>query len=652
MVAERKSAEVAQFDVKKIGGIDSTNISLPPGVTVLTGENATNRTSFLQSIMAAMGSQKATLKADATEGRVEMNLAGRKYQRTLQQAGNSVQFKGEAYLNDPEVADLFAFLLENNEARQSVARADDLRELIMRPVDTEKIRSEIEQLEKRKDELDGEIADIERKREKLSDLERKKSDLSDEMSEKKSELREKEKEIDEKSRDIEESRDKKEALETRLDELRNVRSELDSIRNRIENQKQSLSSSKRERAELNDELDEIATAPMGEHQELEDRIRELRERRRRLSSEASDLQNLIQYNEEQLEQGGANVLQTADTDAGRDDDSVTSQLLEADTGNTVCWTCGSEVQQSQIEDTIETLQDMHSEKMAELSDVKSQLESLKSEQREKERLQERRDEIERQIESIESEIERREAEIASLHDQRTELTEEVEHLEEAVEEMESQDFETVLTLHREANQLEFEMDRLESDREGIEEQIADIEEALNDLDSLKTEREQIADDLTDQRTKIDQFEAEAVESFNEHMEEMLDILNYDNIDRIWIERQEQTVREGRSKVDKSRFELHIVRTTDNGAGYEDTIDHLSESEREVTGLIFALAGYLVHDLHEKVPFMLLDSLEAIDSARISSLVDYFAEYVDYLVVALLREDARALDNKYNRVGEI
>ncbi len=51
--------------------------------------------------------------------------------------------------------------------------------------------------------------------------------------------------------------------------------------------------------------------------------------------------------------------------------------------------------------------------------------------------------------------------------------------------------------------------------------------------------------------------------------------------------------------------------------YEDTLRHLSESEREVTGFVFALAGYLVHDVHEQVPFMLLDSLEAIDSDRIA-----------------------------------
>lgn len=39
--------------------------------------------------------------------------------------------------------------------------------------------------------------------------------------------------------------------------------------------------------------------------------------------------------------------------------------------------------------------------------------------------------------------------------------------------------------------------------------------------------------------------------------------------------------------------------------------HLSENEREVVGLVFALSGYLVHDVHEQCPFILLDLLEAL-----------------------------------------
>ncbi|WP_345783490.1 hypothetical protein [Halomontanus rarus] len=42
------------------------------------------------------------------------------------------------------------------------------------------------------------------------------------------------------------------------------------------------------------------------------------------------------------------------------------------------------------------------------------------------------------------------------------------------------------------------------------------------------------------------------------------------------------------------------------------------------------------DVHDVVPFMLLDSLEAIGSNRIAELVEYFEEYVDYLVLPSCR----------------
>jgi hypothetical protein len=38
----------------------------------------------------------------------------------------------------------------------------------------------------------------------------------------------------------------------------------------------------------------------------------------------------------------------------------------------------------------------------------------------------------------------------------------------------------------------------------------------------------------------------------------------------------------------------VIRSTGAGIAYEATIDRLSESEHEVTGLVFALAGYFIH----------------------------------------------------------
>lgn len=97
--------------------------------------------------------------------------------------------------------------------------------------------------------------------------------------------------------------------------------------------------------------------------------------------------------------------------------------------------------------------------------------------------------------------------------------------------------------------------------------------------------------------------------------------------------QRRTTQSRKDSVRTPRRANHRIRCDLRG------YDHLSESEREVTGLTFALAGYLVHDVHETVPFMLLDSLEAIDSNRLADLVTHFSEYVQFLVVALLPEDA-------------
>jgi hypothetical protein len=158
--------------------------------------------------------------------------------------------------------------------------------------------------------------------------------------------------------------------------------------------------------------------------------------------------------------------------------------------------------------------------------------------------------------------------------------------------------------------------------------------------------------LVDARTRIERVETEAVDEFNQHMATVLEVLGYENLDRVWIEQRDEQVQDGRQTVSRSHFELHVIRTNEAGQAYEDTIAHLSESEREVVGLVFALAGYLVHDVHETLPFILLDSLEAIDSDRIATLVEYFSEYATYPVVALLPEDERSLPDSYTRIRNI
>lgn len=639
----------ATIVAENIGGISETEVRLPRGVTILSGRNATNRTSFLQAIMAAVGSTNVSLKGDADAGRVTLTLADGTYQRRLRRTNDSVAFDGTPYLDDPSVADLFAFLLESNEARRAVVRGDDLRELLMRPVDTDEIQAEIDRLERERDEVESELEQLESLKQQLPSLESKKQRLESDIEDKRTELTELEDEIASMDADVTETREEKQELESRLGHLRELRSDLERVRSDIDLEKESIASLRSERAELHDELDELPEAPMGDHEHIEQEISRLRDEKQQLETTVKNLQDVIQFNEDMLdgEQSAiGDALQTDDTA----ESAVTEQLLSDD--ETVCWTCGSEVPKDRIDETLDQLRTVRQDYVGTIRGLEDDIEALQSDKLDRESQQRERETRQRKLDDIEDELADREERLAELRDRREQLNEDIETAEAAVEDIEQDDFSDILELHKEANQVEFELGQLESDLDDVMDRINTIEDQLTEEGALQDRRDELTSELESQRTRIDQIERDAVEEFNDRMAEILEMLDYENLSRIWIERVQRTVRDGRRNVEKTAFELHVVRTTESGTTYEDTVAHLSESEREVTGLTFALAGYLVHDLHEDVPFMLLDSLEAIDSERIAGLVGYFSEFAAYLVVALLPEDAQALSEDYTRITDI
>ncbi|SEP31133.1 AAA domain-containing protein [Halogranum amylolyticum] len=647
MESRQFSAERAELQVRNIGGIDETAVTLEHGVTALTGRNATNRTSLLQAIMAALGSDNVSIKRDADEAHVELQFGDETYSRTLRRRNGSIVSDGTPFLEDPELGDLFAFLLEMNEARQAVARGDDLHELVMRPVDTDAIQAEISELQSTKRDIDAELDDLDGLKRRLPGLEEKRTKLQSQIDDQRAELEEKREALEEFDADVEESREEQSELDAKLQELRETESALEDVRFDMDTERDSLEALRADRDEVSEERSELPTAPDDEIQELDKQIQRLRGQSETIDSVVSELQSLIQFNEEMLE-GGRNEFQSALQPESNG--SVTDQLVETDT--TVCWTCGSEVETGQIEDTLDRLRELRSSKLSTRNELTSEIDDLQSKKRSLEGTQKKKQRLDRRLDEIEDEIRRREHTVEDLETREDELIDELAELETEVDELETEEYSEVLDRHKEANQLEFEVQRLEKELSSVEDEIRSVEDRLAERDELETRREEIQEELEELRTRIERIEQQMVDEFNEHMDAVLGELAYENIDRIWIERTEREVREGRRKVTKSHFDLHIIRSAADGRTYEDTVDHLSESEREVTGLIFALAGYLAHDVYETLPFILLDSLEAIDSERIAKLIDYMTDYADYLVVALLPEDAAAVDDRYARVTDI
>ncbi|WP_410767346.1 archaea-specific SMC-related protein [Haloferax sp. DFSO60] len=646
MSSEQLSKSQVHLSVENIGGIDELSTSFEPGVTVLSGRNATNRTSLLRSIMAAHGSDDVALKGDADEGYVELTVGDETYTRTFERQGDSVVTGGDPILEENELADLFAFLLETNDARRAVANEENLRDLIMRPVDVESINEEINTLQQEKRELSNELSTLSNLSTKLPKLEQRRTKLQEDIEETEAELAAKEREVEEYDASVNERQEVESELESKLGELRDKRREIDTIDRRIQTEKQSLEALESEADTLEEDAADLPAVAAGKVDEIESEISTLRTRQQEVQSTINELQSVVQFNEEMLSGTSSDVVDALRGSESDEAGNVTDQLLTDK--QVVCWTCGTEVDKDKIESTVDRLRALREEKLEQNRSFRAKLSELQEEKSTHEQRQRERDRIERRLSEIESEQTTREERITELKADRADLEDEIESLEQTVDELESEEHGELLDLHREANQIEYDLDRLRSDLEDVEDEITSIEQQLGKRDELEDTIDEIDDELKDLRTRIERLESEAVEEFNTRMDEVLDVLEYDNLERIWIERTEERVREGRKKVTKSVFELHVIRTSDDGVSYEDSIAHLSESEREVTGLVFALAGYLIHGVYETAPFMVLDSLEAIDSDRISRLVDYFADYADYLVVALLEEDAQAVDSSYPR----
>jgi chromosome segregation ATPase len=637
---------------RNIGGIDEATVEFRPGITVLEGRNATNRTSLLQAIKAACGSRNVSVKSNADQGEVRLTVDGETFHRVLTRENGMVSAKGDEYLEDPELAELFAFLLETNEARQAVLRGDDLREIIVRPIDTTAIEEEIKQLEARKDQIDDRLEQLGELERRLPELEEDRTRVREKIAEKKAELEEVQERIDAAETDVEEEREEERAVEETLSQLQDVRNELENTRYDIETERESLEALREEQSSLEEELAELPESATKDPQEIDREIDSLRTERQQLERKLTELNTVIQFNEEMLGESKPHLRSALDGAAsGQQAGSPTDKLLE-DSESVTCWTCGSAVDTDKIEDTLDLLRDVRSQTAVEVDDIADTIDELESERREIEQRRQRRSNLQSRIEKIETQITDHEASIESLQSQRAELEAKVERTEAELETLRSEAQSEVLELHEEANGLEFKLGRLQNELESTTDEIEEIESRLERREDLQEERDQIAGELKDLRTRIESIQTEAVRQFNTHMETVLDLLEYDNIDRVWIERTEREVREGRSKRRKAAFELHIVRNPADGGAYEDVVENLSESEREVIGLVFALAGYLVHDVADVCPFILLDSLEAFDSGRIATLISYLTDHSEYLVVALLPEDAQALEADCQRIVEI
>jgi DNA repair exonuclease SbcCD ATPase subunit len=647
--------ETVKVDIENVGGIDNLSLELEPGVTVLSGNNATNRTSTLRALAAVIGSNKYTsIKSDAEEGKVNLELNGEEYTRTLSSRPGGTSFGGSPLLDDPTAAENFAILLKDNDAREAIEQQGDLRSLVMEPVDIEKHEAKIDELQKKRARIEDNIqtrkelkSELPNEQEKIKEKERELEELREERDAKQAEL-------DEMELDPEEAGDIEDEFEQKSEELNDAKSKRNRLERSITKTQEEIEALKSEIEEAENRIEELAEVDSAKVNELESEIERLGDERRRVEAQRSDLGTVIDLNEDLLDDGAVSIFEDIEGVAGQDQElfpELEEERNSAGPEEFNCPTCGQSADEKQIKQTLQTLRNLKSAKTKERKSLVDEIEEKRKQKQELEDKAEERRKARQTVADNESEIEDKKESIAQYEDELERVSEEVERLEQEREELKEQQRSEILSLQGEVSDLEFEIKQQKKEIEQAKNDLEKKEERLEEMETLEDDREEIKQEMREVRDTISNLEQDTIDKFNSQFEAILDILEYENIERIRLEsKRDGDATSLREEVEIGRFEMTVVRKTDEG-GYTDTYENLSESEQEVTGLLFALAGYLAHEVYKDLPLMLIDSVESIDSDRIAALVEHFSQYSDHLVIALLEDDADALPEHYQYIDK-
>jgi len=635
--------------VENLGGIDELTLNLPEGITLLSGENATNRSSLLRSIAAALGAREsgAQLKTDAESGSVRLTIDDDIYTREYTRSGEMVNLRGNPYTADAEIVDTFVALFDNNPARRAVAQGGDLRDLLMQPVDVDEINRQIEELRERQSELVEEIDHISSREEKLPALAEQRTDLESDLEAVTEEISDFEDQLANADRTGDDGDGVQEELESLREELATAERAHEELTEKIEFRRNERETLREERSNLEAEREELPDQDRieTEVQTLGNDIEELRERRRSIRTAVEDLQTVVGINEELLDNGPTSLQAT---------DSDVVAALDPDSQTVECWTCGTDVDRDQLTDRLEGLRGLIADHREERAELEDRIAELEDEKEDVEREKRRYTKITDKLAELDDRIERHKERLEDLIDERDGTTAEIERLEDELNALETKLDETetesaddgngeLATLHQELTQLERKRGRVENRLSNVVDDIEEIQSLREDREAKEAELEDLRARLEALRDRIQDRERDLVETLNSMMDDLVEVLQYKTLSRVWVERLAE------DRKTESEFELHIVREGDDGTVYEDTVDTLSESEREVVGLVIALAGYLVHDVASDVPFLLFDSVEMIDADRMAALLEYVTSQteVDFLVAALLSKDTEAIQKSTN-----
>jgi len=565
-----------RLSLTNIAGIRHGEARIESGINAVRASNWQGKSSFLAGIKTALGTT-TPLTEGQSSGEVVLRTEDDENTIQLKQIDGTVSRSGRPYLDneyDRVCADLFAFLDEDNEIRQAVRAGGNLEDLLTRPLDFENIDEQIADLRREREQVERELERADQAVGRLPGLQQRVTSLEDDLEELRAER-------DELGDDAAGDSDARE-------ELSGLRADRDRVTTKIDRLE---TTAERVRETLAEKRDELESLTVPSETDLEGDLERLRFELRDIERDKELLQSVYEANKRILDEGRIELL----TEVSHDmlSDSVT------------CWLCGSDTGREEIEAQLATLDDRIGDLRSKADAARERVEALESKRDEITQARRRKAELTDRIGELKSRLAETEECLEMARDGRDDVESRIEDLEEAAD----------VTENRITN--------LESESKYTEAELADAREELEEAETLAAQRdgledgyESLTDDITDLRTRKDEIKQRTRDAFSAALADLLE--EFDT----GFETARLT----------GTFDLVVARE-----GREAQLDALSEGERELLGIVAALAGHEAFDVGERVPVMLLDGLGGLASDNLRILVEYLAGRTKYLVLTAYPE---------------
>ena len=592
--------------VSNVGGIDSMSCSFSGPVGVITGPNASNKTSLLRAIAFGLGHPTVPIRSGASEARVELTVGDETVVRTATRSGPGISIDGEGLVDreDGDLLGTFACLLEFNDLRAAVRRDGDYATLLKEPMN-------LDELERRRAEKISEKKELRADVDRLGDVEERLEERRDELDAARERVADLESELD----DLRERQS--DVVDDALDDLREERaslvSERDQYRDQIEDLEDAIGGFEARVEEAGDDLADAREAV--EQYDVE----ELRGERERIERDLRDLVDRVE------------VLQSVVTANREMQSSDHRGALGQDSGlmgdTVTCWTCGQAADDDDIEGTTAELTDVIERDKQRRQEYEPRLDEIDDQIAAAEDAESRVRDLESRKRDLEQRREERRESLETKREALDRVTAEIDDLDGELAERESEQQSEATDVAADIEQARVDLHAARREVERLESAVEDLEQRREERDRKAERAEEVAEEVVTLTERVESLEDDLRGQFNEAMDDLVDLLDYERVERVWLD---------------GGFDLVIAREVD-GAVRQDDIGHLSESERESVGLVLALAGYLAYDVSEHVPVLLMDTLGAFDAERTNDLLAYFTEKAPLVLTALLPASADAID---------